>query len=116
MGSDTVWCANPEGNTRHYLEQRRSADPVPGQTVILTLSRIEALLEDFVKEARNGQRARTVLSAHETDDYVVWRTLEQELAEEGISTQGFPQHREAMKSFLGDLCSKIPADFADSEN
>ncbi|KAH9216082.1 hypothetical protein DL95DRAFT_267896, partial [Leptodontidium sp. 2 PMI_412] len=61
------------------------------------LGRIETLLRDYVREEQAGQKAATVLAAHETDDAVSWKQVEMDLLTEGISQEDFEKHRDRIK-------------------
>ncbi|KAH6724320.1 hypothetical protein BKA61DRAFT_665023 [Leptodontidium sp. MPI-SDFR-AT-0119] len=64
------------------------------------LGRIETLLRDYVREEQAGQKAATVLAAHETDDAVSWKQVEMDLLTEGISQEDFEKHRDRIKELL----------------
>ena len=70
-----------------------------------TLAQIETVLLELVSEVRQGRREPSLLSLHEDNNDSVWRELELELAEDGISSVDVAKHKTAIKIFVQDLHS-----------
>ena len=99
-------------------------DPVRGKlTVHLTainvftdslsrgnLAQIETVLLELVREVREGRRPPSIVTNDARDEQSVWRELESELAEDGISKEDVAKHKTAIKVFLHSLLSDIPAE------
>jgi hypothetical protein len=78
-----------------------------------SLSRIETVLEEIVKEVRKGKRDAIIVSVHESNDFALWRELETEFAEEGNSKEDVERHKQAIKIYLKGLIgvagSRLPS-------
>lgn len=68
-----------------------------------TLARIEAVLIELVDEVREGRRPPSIVSVGDAQDQSIWRELESELAEDGISRTDVAPHKSAIKIFLLSL-------------
>ena len=75
-----------------------------------TLAKIETVLIELVNEVRDGRRPPSVVSVDDTQDQSVWRELESELAEDGISRTDVAPHKAAIKVFLLSLFNDTAAD------
>ena len=74
------------------------------------LAQIETVLLELVSEVRQGRRQSSLLSLHETNDDSVWREIESELAEDGISSADVAKHKSAIKLFVQGLLDDSNAD------
>ncbi len=70
-----------------------------------TLARIETVLIELANEVREGRRPPSIVSVDDAQDQSVWKELESELAEDGISRTDVAQHKSAIKVFLLSLFS-----------
>lgn len=75
-----------------------------------TLVRIETVLKELVSEVHEGRRSPSVVSVNDTQDQSVWRELESELAEDGISRADVAPHKSAIKVFLFNLLNDTAAE------
>ena len=75
-----------------------------------TLARIEVVLLELVKEVREGRRPPSIASIDNEIDDPVWRELEAELAEDGISSMDVSKHKSAIRVFLQNLLSSSHSD------
>ena len=75
-----------------------------------TLARMEMVLKDLVNEVREGRRPPSIVSVDDAQDESVWRELESELAEDGISGTDVAQHKSAIKVFLLGLFNGTDAE------
>lgn len=65
-----------------------------------TLSQMERVLVELVSEIREGRRPPYIASTDDTNDISVWKELESELAEDGISRTDVANHKVAIRVFL----------------
>ena len=72
-----------------------------------TLSQIERVLLELVGEVREGRRPPSLVPNEENDEKSVWRELESELAEDGISKADVAPHKTAIKVFLQGLLRDV---------
>ena len=75
-----------------------------------TLARIEAVLIELATEVRQGRRPSSIVSVDDAQDQSVWKELESELAEDGISRIDVAQHKSAIKVFLLSLFNDTAAE------
>ncbi len=75
-----------------------------------TLARIEMVLIELVNEVREGRRPPSIASVDDAQDQSVWRELEAELAEDGISRTDVAPHKSAIRVFLLSLFNKTTAE------
>ena len=75
-----------------------------------TLAQIEVVLLELVREVREGRRPPSIASIDEKIDNPVWKELEVELAEDGISSTDVSKHKLAIKVFLQNLLSSSQTD------
>lgn len=75
-----------------------------------TLARIESVLIELATEVREGRRPPSIVSVDDAQDQSVWRELESELAEDGISRTDVAQHKSAIKVFLLSLFNDTAAE------
>ena len=75
-----------------------------------SLAQIETVLLELAREVREGRRPPSIASNDARDEQSVWRELESELAEDGISKEDVARHKTAIKVFLHSLLSDIPAE------
>ncbi len=75
-----------------------------------TLARIETVLIELVSEVREGRRPPSVISVDDAQDQSVWRELEAELAEDGISSTDVAPHKSAIMVFLLSLFNQDVAE------
>ena len=75
-----------------------------------TLVRIETVLKELVSEIHEGRRSPSIVSVDDTRDQSVWRELESELAENGISREDVAPHKSAIKVFLFNLLDDTAAE------
>ncbi|KAH7350585.1 hypothetical protein BKA65DRAFT_549594 [Rhexocercosporidium sp. MPI-PUGE-AT-0058] len=64
------------------------------------LGRMERLLLEEVREERTGERSMAVLAAHETNDPVVWREVNQILMRRGVGEEDLWRHDARLKQLL----------------
>ena len=65
-----------------------------------TLAQMERVLVELVSEIREGRRPPYIASTDDTNDISVWKELESELAEDGISRTDVANHKVAIRVFL----------------
>ena len=65
-----------------------------------TLAQMERVLVELVSEIREGRRPPYNASTDDTSDISVWKELESELAEDGISRTDVANHKVAIRVFL----------------
>ena len=75
-----------------------------------TLVQIETALIELISEVRLGRRQPSLTSLHEENNDSVWRELESELAEDGISSTDIVKHKAAIKVFVHNLLTHPDAD------
>ena len=75
-----------------------------------TLVRIETVLKELVSEIHEGRRSPSIVSVDDIQDQSVWRELESELAEDGISRADVAPHKSAIKVFLVNLLDDTAAE------
>lgn len=75
-----------------------------------TLAQIETVLLELAREVRDGRRPPSIVMNDARDEQSVWKELEFELAEDGISKKDVARHKTAIKVFLHGLLSDIPAE------
>ena len=75
-----------------------------------TLVRIQTVLMELVSEIHDGRRSPSIVSVDDTQDQSVWRELESELAEDGISRADVAPHKSAIKIFLFSLLNGTAAE------
>ena len=75
-----------------------------------TLVQIETALIELISEVRQGRRQPSLASLHEENNESVWRELEFELAEDGISSTDIVKHKAAIKVFVHNLLTDSNAD------
>lgn len=64
------------------------------------LGRMERVLLEEVREERTGERSMPVLAAHETNDPVVWREVNQILMRRGVEEEDLWRHEARLKQLL----------------
>lgn len=74
------------------------------------LARIEVVLHELIREVREGRRPPSIASIDDRVDNPVWKELEAELAEDGISSAEVSKHKLAIKTFVQTLLSSSNAD------
>lgn len=65
-----------------------------------TLGRIEVLLLDFIKEERLGNKAPTVISAHEEEDGPAWKQMKLDLLLGGIAREDLERNEDRIRELL----------------
>ena len=75
-----------------------------------TLVQIETVLLELISEVRQGRRQPSLASLHEENNDSVWRELESELTEDGISSTDIVKHKAAIKVFVQNLLTDSKAD------
>ena len=75
-----------------------------------TLVQIETVLLELMSEVRQGRRQPSLASLREENNDSVWRQLESELAEDGISSTDIVKHKAAIKVFVHNLLTDSNAD------
>ena len=70
-----------------------------------TLAQIEASVLEIMREVRQGRRPPSIASIDETKNDSVWKELESELAEDGISKIDVAKHKTAIRVFVQGLLS-----------
>ena len=75
-----------------------------------TLVQIETALIELISEVRQGRRQPSLASLHDENNDSVWRELESELTEDGISSTDIIKHKAAIKFFVHNLLTDSTAD------
>lgn len=65
-----------------------------------SLARIEGILDDLVKDIKEGRKEPSVVSAAEDDDEAAWSELERELIGDGISRQDVMKYKDNIKEYI----------------
>jgi hypothetical protein len=67
------------------------------------LARIEGLLDELVRDIREGRKEPTIVSTYENDDELAWDELERELVGDGITREDVRQYKEENRDYLRRL-------------
>jgi hypothetical protein len=67
------------------------------------LARIEGLLDELVRDVREGRKEPTIVSTYEDDDELAWNELERELVGDGITREDARQYKEEIRNYLRRL-------------
>ena len=68
-----------------------------------SLARIEGLLDELVRDIREGRKEPTIVSTYEDNDELAWDELERELVGDGITREDVRCYREEIRDYLRRL-------------
>lgn len=68
-----------------------------------SLARIEGILDDLVRDIKEGKKEPSIISTHQTTDEAAWNELERESIGDGITKQDIETYKEDIKEYLKEL-------------
>ena len=75
-----------------------------------SLARIERTLRQMVSRTRSSRRPASILSTDEEEESSVWKELESELTEDGVTRESIAEHKMAIRIFVHNLLSGSAAE------
>ncbi|PMD29363.1 hypothetical protein L207DRAFT_394586, partial [Hyaloscypha variabilis F] len=88
-----------EAKTPTSLLNRRGAERKPELEALLA----NGLLDELVRDIREGSKEPTIVSTYEDDDELAWNELERELVGDGITREDVRQYKEEIRNYLRRL-------------
>ncbi|KAN0101440.1 hypothetical protein V8E51_011950 [Hyaloscypha variabilis] len=81
-----------------------------------SLARIEGLLDELVRDIREGRKEPTIVSTYEDNDELAWDELERELVGDGITMEDVRQYKEEIRDYLRRLVEENIEEIGPSES